>query len=369
MDDGARLAPHQKRHIPLQEAGGELVELLWQDGAVVAQAQAQTPHRRRSQSGAASGVTGEDAAAWLIPDVGGGRGRDLYSQLWHGIADADAHGDASALVTGGGAGSSFCGSNAVTAPALLPSPEEEPGSSSAGGHAVLLKRGRDELDSRGEEADECEAIDETRPSKRPSAKRRTRAADVHNQSERRRRDRINEKMKALQELVPHCNKSDKASILDDAIEYLKSLQLQVQIMWMTTGMAPMMFPGAHQLMPPMAMGLSTGCMPAAQSLSQLQRVAPFMSNPLPNQVPQVQSPATNSLNVANQMQNNGICVPRNPFLHPNDTIGAAAQVIGTHFSSLGLSDFCSWWLMVSVRLVGAGYVPLRISTYATQRSS
>jgi phytochrome-interacting factor 4 len=133
----------------LQEAGGELVELLWQDGAVVAQAQAQTPHRRRSQSGAASGVTGEDAAAWLIPDGGGG-GRDLYSQLWHGIADADAHGDASALVTGGGAGSSFCGSNAVTAPALLPFPEEEPASSSAGGRAVLLKRGRDELDNRGE---------------------------------------------------------------------------------------------------------------------------------------------------------------------------------------------------------------------------
>jgi phytochrome-interacting factor 4 len=129
----------------LQEAGGELVELLWQDGAVVAQ----TPHRRCSQSGGASVVTGEDAAAWLIPDNGGG-GRDLYSQLWHGIAEADAHGEASALVTGGAAGSSFCGSNMVAAPTLLPSPEEEPGSSSAGGHGVLFKRGRDELDCRGE---------------------------------------------------------------------------------------------------------------------------------------------------------------------------------------------------------------------------
>jgi hypothetical protein len=123
--------------------------------------------------------------------------------------------------------------------------------------------------------------------------------------------------------------------------------LWVQIMWMTTGMAPMMFPGAHQLMPPMAMGLSTGCMPAAQSLSQLQRVAPFMNNPLPNQVPQVQSSATNSLNVTNQMQNNGICAPRNPFLHPNETIAAEAQVIGTHFISVDLSDICSWWLISS----------------------
>lgn len=36
-------------------------------------------------------------------------------------------------------------------------------------------------------------------------------------------------MRALQELIPHCNKTDKASMLDEAIEYLKSLQLQVQV--------------------------------------------------------------------------------------------------------------------------------------------
>ncbi|XP_074577111.1 transcription factor PIF4-like [Curcuma longa] len=78
--------------------------------------------------------------------------------------------------------------------------------------------------------------------------RRNRAAEVHNLSERRRRDRINERMKALQELIPHSNKTDKASMLDDAIEYLKSLQLQVQKMWMGSGMPQMMFPGAQQYM-------------------------------------------------------------------------------------------------------------------------
>ncbi|KAF7818035.1 transcription factor PIF3-like [Senna tora] len=36
--------------------------------------------------------------------------------------------------------------------------------------------------------------------------KRSRAAEVHNLSERRRRDRINEKMRALQELIPNCNK-------------------------------------------------------------------------------------------------------------------------------------------------------------------
>ncbi|KAJ8623563.1 hypothetical protein MRB53_032092 [Persea americana] len=80
--------------------------------------------------------------------------------------------------------------------------------------------------------------------------KRSRAAEVHNLSERRRRDRINEKMRALQELIPNCNKVDKASMLDEAIEYLKTLQLQVQIMSMGSGlcMPPMMLPAGLQQM-------------------------------------------------------------------------------------------------------------------------
>ncbi|XP_072993500.1 uncharacterized protein [Typha latifolia] len=78
------------------------------------------------------------------------------------------------------------------------------------------------------EDDELEFEDEKKDRRRSVAPRRSRAAEVHNLSERKRRDRINEKMKALQELIPRCNKSDKASMLDEAIEYLKSLQLQVQ---------------------------------------------------------------------------------------------------------------------------------------------
>ncbi|KAL5582758.1 hypothetical protein UlMin_015200 [Ulmus minor] len=94
----------------------------------------------------------------------------------------------------------------------------------------------------------------TAPS-RPMGSKRSRAAEVHNLSERRRRDRINEKMRALQELIPNCNKVDKASMLDEAIEYLKTLQLQVQIMSMGTGlcMSPMMLPGMpHMHAPHMA---------------------------------------------------------------------------------------------------------------------
>ncbi|KAL6993764.1 hypothetical protein U1Q18_011880 [Sarracenia purpurea var. burkii] len=67
------------------------------------------------------------------------------------------------------------------------------------------------------------------PPRNPS--KRSRAAEVHNLSEKRRRSRINEKMKALQNLIPNSNKTDKASMLDEAIEYLKQLQLQVQVCW------------------------------------------------------------------------------------------------------------------------------------------
>ncbi|KAH7676251.1 phytochrome-interacting factor 3 protein [Dioscorea alata] len=104
------------------------------------------------------------------------------------------------------------------------------------------------------------------PPTRGSSAKRSRAAEVHNLSERRRRDRINERMRTLQELIPNCNKVDKASMLDEAIEYLKTLQLQVQIMSMGSGfcMPPMMLPPGmqHIRAPPMGpystMGLGMG---------------------------------------------------------------------------------------------------------------
>lgn len=78
----------------------------------------------------------------------------------------------------------------------------------------------------GNHEEEREAKGETG---RSYTTRKGRAAAVHNQSERRRRDRINQKMKALQKLVPNASKTDKASMLDEVIEYLKQLQAQVQM--------------------------------------------------------------------------------------------------------------------------------------------
>ncbi|KAG6606335.1 Transcription factor PIF1, partial [Cucurbita argyrosperma subsp. sororia] len=120
----------------------------------------------------------------------------------------------------------------------------------------------DDSDYKCRSADvEFESTDAKKQGRGSTSTKRYRASDVHNLSERRRRDRINEKMKALQELIPRCNKADKASMLDEAIEYLKSLQFQVQFLWrwsMGCGMVPMMSPGVQQFMPPMPMGLGMG---------------------------------------------------------------------------------------------------------------
>ncbi|KAG0502242.1 hypothetical protein HPP92_002314 [Vanilla planifolia] len=121
-------------------------------------------------------------------------------------------------------------------------------------------RRRDECgDNSDDVGDESIAMKKPNAGRIPGAKR-TRTAEIHNMSERRRRDRINEKMKALQELIPNCNKVDKASMLDEAIEYLKTLQLQVQMMSMGTGLClpPMMMNAQHMGMGMGGLGLGMG---------------------------------------------------------------------------------------------------------------
>ncbi|XP_068659731.1 uncharacterized protein [Aristolochia californica] len=63
--------------------------------------------------------------------------------------------------------------------------------------------------------------------------RRGQATDPHSIAERLRREKIAERMKNLQELVPNSNKTDKATMLDEIIEYVKFLQLQVKVLSMS----------------------------------------------------------------------------------------------------------------------------------------
>lgn len=63
--------------------------------------------------------------------------------------------------------------------------------------------------------------------------RRGQATDPHSIAERLRREKISDRMKNLQELVPNSNRTDKASMLDEIIEYVKFLQLQVKVLSMS----------------------------------------------------------------------------------------------------------------------------------------
>ncbi|KAK4342422.1 hypothetical protein RND71_038238 [Anisodus tanguticus] len=157
-------------------------------------------------------------------------------------------------------------------------------------------------------ADELESAGGNKSAQKSGTARRSRAAEVHNLSERRRRDRINEKMKALQELLPHSTKTDKASMLDEAIEYLKSLQMQLQMMWMGSGMASMMFPGVQHYMSRMGMGMGPPTVPSihnAMHLPRLPMVDPSMplTQAAPNQAAMCQNSMLNQVNYQRHLQN------------------------------------------------------------------
>ncbi|XAR49224.1 hypothetical protein NMG60_11032344 [Bertholletia excelsa] len=153
-------------------------------------------------------------------------------------------------------------------------------------------RETDESEGRSEDVEEeSVGVKKATPTRGGSSSKRSRAAEVHNLSERRRRDRINEKMRALQELIPNCNKTDKASMLDEAIEYLKTLQLQVQIMSMGAGlyMPPMMLPtgmqhlhAAHMAHFPsmrIGMGAGMGGMGFGMGVMDMNGGSPMMPGP------------------------------------------------------------------------------------------
>ncbi|KAJ4805403.1 BHLH transcription factor [Rhynchospora pubera] len=73
--------------------------------------------------------------------------------------------------------------------------------------------------------------------------RRGQATDSHSLAERVRRERISERMRMLQGLVPGCDKvTGKALILDEIINYVQSLQNQVEFLSMRiASMSPVLY--------------------------------------------------------------------------------------------------------------------------------
>ncbi|CAJ1969469.1 unnamed protein product [Sphenostylis stenocarpa] len=72
------------------------------------------------------------------------------------------------------------------------------------------------------------------PAVRPRVRaRRGQATDPHSIAERLRREKIAERIRALQELVPSVNKTDRAVMLDEIVDYVKFLRLQVKVLSMS----------------------------------------------------------------------------------------------------------------------------------------
>eukprot|EP00250_Pteridium_aquilinum_P013970 c21695_g1_i1 orf=84-1850(-) len=106
------------------------------------------------------------------------------------------------------------------------------------------KRKLEDSESQSEDVEGESSMDATKQPRKALSSKRNRAAEVHNLSEKNRRNRINEKLKALQDLIPNSSKTDKASVLDEAIEYMKTLQMQLQMVSMRSGLSvsPLMIP-------------------------------------------------------------------------------------------------------------------------------
>ncbi|KAL1544572.1 basic helix-loop-helix transcription factor [Salvia divinorum] len=93
-----------------------------------------------------------------------------------------------------------------------------------------------------ENEQECNKADENKTNQKPPEPpkdyihvraRRGQATDSHSLAERVRREKISERMKLLQDLVPGCNKvTGKALMLDEIINYVQSLQRQVEFLSM-----------------------------------------------------------------------------------------------------------------------------------------
>ncbi|KAG2566932.1 hypothetical protein PVAP13_7NG232417 [Panicum virgatum] len=115
--------------------------------------------------------------------------------------------------------------------------------------------------------------------------RRSRSAEFHNFSERRRRDRINEKLKALQELLPNCTK----------------------MLVMGKGMAPVVPPELQQYMHYIT-----------ADPSQMPPLRPSGQQPRPFQITQANSQRQSNVesDFLSQMQNLHPSEPPQNFLRP-----------------------------------------------------
>ncbi|URE44268.1 hypothetical protein MUK42_15253 [Musa troglodytarum] len=123
--------------------------------------------------------------------------------------------------------------------------------------------------------------------------RRGQATDAHSLAERVRREKISKRMKFLQDLVPGCNKvTGKAVMLDEIINYVQSLQRQVEFLSMKLAtLNPQMDVSMENLLPK-DMYQSRGLMPQPVYPAEIGTVLSYAHQP---QTVALQSIVTSSL--------------------------------------------------------------------------
>ena len=115
---------------------------------------------------------------------------------------------------------------------VRPKVEEEAATATASDGSAGGERGRKQAKGKGSKSKQPAADEPPRDYVHVRA-RRGQATDSHSLAERVRREKITLKMKMLQDLVPGCNKViGKALMLDEIINYVQSLQQQVEFLSM-----------------------------------------------------------------------------------------------------------------------------------------
>ncbi|XP_017702369.2 transcription factor bHLH62-like isoform X1 [Phoenix dactylifera] len=124
--------------------------------------------------------------------------------------------------------------------------------------------------------------------------RRGQATDSHSLAERVRREKISERMKFLQDLVPGCNKvTGKAVMLDEIINYVQSLQRQVEFLSMKLATVNPRLDFHMENLLPKDMHQARGPMPTP--VYPLEAMSTAFSYPHPPQGTPLQSVVTDGL--------------------------------------------------------------------------
>ncbi|KAJ4830437.1 hypothetical protein Tsubulata_029842 [Turnera subulata] len=115
----------------------------------------------------------------------------------------------------------------LTAQSPITKPQSVSPSPPCKGDSDASKRRMEETDDRMSQDEGDGPAGEGQPTEEELRTKRLRAA--HNMYEKKRRVKFNEKLKALQSLVPHSRAKTTADMLDDIITYMKAMQHQVEV--------------------------------------------------------------------------------------------------------------------------------------------